>query len=47
LTLGLATAVDVLVAYFFTRSAVVLLARTKTFAEGRFIGMRQALGVKA
>jgi preprotein translocase subunit SecD len=47
LTLGLATAVDVLVAYFFTRSAVVLLARTKTFGEGRFIGMRQALGVKA
>jgi preprotein translocase subunit SecD len=45
LTLGLATLVDVLVAYFYTRSAVVLLARTKLFSEGRFIGMRQALGV--
>jgi preprotein translocase subunit SecD len=47
LTLGLATLVDVLVAYFFTRSAVVLLARTKTFSEGRFIGMRQALGMES
>jgi preprotein translocase subunit SecD len=47
LTLGLATLVDVLIAYFYTRSAVVLLARTKMFSEGRFIGMRQALGVEA
>jgi protein-export membrane protein SecD len=45
LTLGLATLIDVLIAYFFTRSAVTLLARTKRFSEGRFIGMRQALGV--
>jgi preprotein translocase subunit SecD len=45
LTLGIATVIDVFVAYFFTRSAVVLLARTKTFTEGRFIGMKQALGV--
>jgi preprotein translocase subunit SecD len=47
LTLGLATFVDVLVAYYFTRSAVVLLARSKTFSEGRFIGMKQALGVSS
>jgi preprotein translocase subunit SecD len=47
LTLGLATLVDVFVAYFFTRSAVVLLARTKTFSEGRFIGMKQALGMES
>lgn len=47
LTLGLATLVDVLIAYYFTRSAVGLLARTRTFSGGRFIGMRQALGVKA
>jgi preprotein translocase subunit SecD len=45
LTLGIATFIDVFVAYFFTRSAVILLARTKTFTEGRFIGMKQALGV--
>lgn len=45
LTLGIATLIDVFVAYFFTRSAVILLARTKTFTEGRFIGMKQALGV--
>ena len=46
LTLGLATLVDVFVAYFFTRSAVQLLARTDLFTSGRFIGMRQALGVR-
>jgi preprotein translocase subunit SecD len=45
LTLGLATVIDVLVAYFFTRSAVTLLARTKLFSEGRFIGMKEALGM--
>ena len=45
LTLGIATVIDVLVAYFFTRSAVNLLARTKMFTEGRFFGIRKALGV--
>lgn len=45
LTLGLATAIDVLIAYFFTRSLVTLLARTRFFTEGRFIGIKQALGV--
>ncbi|MBA2311621.1 MAG: protein translocase subunit SecD [Actinobacteria bacterium] len=44
LTLGLATAIDVLIAYFFTRSAVHLLAGTRTFSTGRFIGIRHALG---
>lgn len=46
LTLGLATLIDVLVAYYFTRSAVTLLARTKLFSSGRFIGLKQALGVE-
>lgn len=46
LTLGLATLVDVLIAYFFTRPMVVLMARTKRFTEGRFIGIKYALGVK-
>lgn len=47
LTLGLATLIDVLVAYFFTRPTVILLARTKFFSERRFIGMRDALGVQS
>jgi preprotein translocase subunit SecD len=45
LTLGLATVIDVLVAYFFTRSAVHLLIPTKLFSSDGFIGVRQALGV--
>jgi preprotein translocase subunit SecD len=47
LTLGLATLIDVLTAYFFTRSAVVLLARNKRFAGAGFLGMKEALGVEA
>ena len=45
LTLGLATVADVLIAYYFTRPAVTLLAGSKLFSGGRFIGMRAALGV--
>jgi preprotein translocase subunit SecD len=47
LTLGLATIVDVLVAYFFTRSAVTLLAKTKMFAGAGFLGMSEALGAES
>jgi preprotein translocase subunit SecD len=47
LTLGLATVVDVLIAYFFTRSAVSLLAKTKMFAGAGFLGMSEALGVES
>ena len=43
LTLGLSTLIDVLVAYFFTRPAVVLLARTR-FGEGGFLSVRGAMG---
>ncbi|MDQ3878782.1 MAG: protein translocase subunit SecD, partial [Actinomycetota bacterium] len=46
LTLGLATLIDVLTAYFFTRSSVVLLARNKSFAGAGFLGMKEALGVE-
>ena len=46
LTLGLATVVDVLTAYFFTRSAVTLLAKTKMFAGAGFLGMQEALGAE-
>lgn len=45
LTLGLATLADVLVAYFYTRSAVSLLAQSKRFSGSRWFGMRQALGL--
>jgi preprotein translocase subunit SecD len=45
LTLGLATLADVLVAYFYTRSAVGLLAQSKRFSGYRWFGMRQALGL--
>lgn len=44
LTLGLSTLIDVFVTYFFTRSAVNLLARTRLFTGARFIGLRDALG---
>ncbi|MBA3350670.1 MAG: protein translocase subunit SecD [Actinobacteria bacterium] len=47
LTLGLATLADVLVAYFYTRSAVGLLAQSKRLAGSRWFGMRQALGLGA
>lgn len=47
LTLGLATVIDVFIAYFYTRSAVALLARTRMFGTGRFIGVRDALGAEA
>lgn len=45
LTLGLATAIDVFVAFFFTRPAVTLLARTRFFKENRTMGAKDALGV--
>lgn len=47
LTLGLATLIDVLIAFFFTRPFVNLLARTRLFTSGRFIGIKQALGVSS
>lgn len=47
LTLGLATIVDILVAFFFTRPLVTLLGRTRLFSSGRFIGIREALGVQS
>lgn len=47
LTLGLATIIDVMIAYFFTRSAVVLMADRPGLVEGRFFGLKKALGVEA
>lgn len=47
LTLGLATIIDVLVAYFFTRSAVHVLAGTRAVASRNFLGLRKALGAES
>ena len=46
LTLGIATMIDVLIAYFFTRSAVNLLAQSKRFTGGGFFGIDRALGIR-
>ncbi|MDQ3986534.1 MAG: protein translocase subunit SecD [Actinomycetota bacterium] len=43
LTLGIATVIDVLVAYFFTRSAVNVLAASRLLSSARFIGIKHAL----
>jgi preprotein translocase subunit SecD len=47
LTLGLSTLVDVLIYYFFTRPAIVLLSRTRLFGSRGFLGMQEALGVES
>ncbi|HEU0130148.1 MAG TPA: protein translocase subunit SecD [Mycobacteriales bacterium] len=46
-TLGLATALDVFVAYLFTRPLVTLLTRTRLFSEGRFVGIKSAPPIAA
>ncbi|MGD2052325.1 MAG: protein translocase subunit SecD [Acidimicrobiia bacterium] len=43
ITLGIATLVDVLVAYFFTRPAVMLMVRSR-FGEGGALSVRGAMG---
>lgn len=43
LTLGIATAVDVLVAYYFTRPAAQLMVRSR-FGEGGVLSVRGAMG---
>ena len=40
--LGLSTMADMTVSYFFTRPAVLLLARTKLFNRGRVLGVAKA-----
>ena len=44
LTLGLSTLLDVVIAYFFTRSAVHVLAGSRFVASERFLGLKKALG---
>jgi len=40
--LGLSTMADMIVSYFFTRPAVLLLAKTKLFNSGRVLGVAKA-----
>ncbi|CAB4666200.1 MAG: protein translocase subunit SecD [Actinobacteria bacterium] len=40
--LGLSTMADMVVSYFFTRPAVLLLARTKLFNKGRVLGVAKS-----
>lgn len=44
LSLGIATLIDIIVAYFFTKNAVGLLART-SFGEGGWFSIRGASGI--
>ncbi len=45
-TLGLSTLLDVITAYFFTRPVVVLLGRSRTFTEARWLGVGRGLAMK-
>ncbi len=46
ITLGIATVIDVFVAYFFTRPAVMLLVRSR-IGEGGWFSVRGAMGRSA
>ena len=43
LTLALSTALDVVIAWFFTRPMVALLGRSRFFTEARFFGLNRSL----
>jgi preprotein translocase subunit SecD len=45
--LGLATLLDVFVAYFFTRPMVILLGRNRVFTEARWLGVARGLAAPA
>ena len=45
--LGLSTMADMIVSYFFTRPAVLLLARTKLFNRGRVLGVAKVSNSEA
>jgi preprotein translocase subunit SecD len=44
--LGLSTLSDIVVSYFFTRPAVLLLARTKMFNKGRVLGISRTVSTE-
>ncbi|HEX8771190.1 MAG TPA: SecD/SecF family protein translocase subunit, partial [Acidimicrobiales bacterium] len=45
--LGLSTLLDVIIAYFFTRPMVVLLARNRFFTEARWVGVARGLAASS
>ena len=42
LFLGLSTACDMVVAWFFTRPAIILLSRRRSFSKGKVLGVQVA-----
>jgi preprotein translocase subunit SecD len=46
-TLALSTALDVVIAWFFTRPMVALLGRSRFFTEARFFGLNRSLAKRA
>jgi preprotein translocase subunit SecD len=44
LVLGLATAIDVLLIWFFIRPSIVLMSRSRFFMENPVVGLRRAIG---
>jgi len=46
LFLGMAGVLDIIVCYFFTRPAVVLLGRSRLFTENRFFGVARGLAAE-
>jgi preprotein translocase subunit SecD len=44
--LALSTLLDLLIAYFFTRPAVLLLGRSRLFTEARWVGVARGLAVE-
>ena len=46
-TLALSTALDVIIAWFFTRPMVALLGRSRFFTEARFFGLNRSLAKRA
>ncbi|MDQ6927905.1 MAG: protein translocase subunit SecD [Actinomycetota bacterium] len=45
--LGLSTLLDIIIAYFFTRPMVVLLARNRFFTEARWVGVARGLAASS
>ncbi len=46
-TLALSTALDVIIAWFFTRPMVALLGRSRFFTEARFFGLNRSLAKRS
>lgn len=44
--LGLSTLLDVVIAFFFIRPAVILVGRRRTFTEAKYLGVARGLGAR-